>query len=386
MTNAELLRLDYADLLALVPFEKQVAFAQFVQEMNRREQLVRFDRTETFDTFTHETGTEKEYGYGFKIKGKGVPYFHPNRSFHDEVIWLNQNLYYDDEVTFEDRLINSCLVKFYGPSNTLAIMSRDTNWSYVKYDELINNEAYQLKVMENLHRATANGEKIFGTTELRTSLQTASRNYAREIITPFDKKYDTFDPTRKGRGNDIFYWFTYLGPLFVDFYKTKPTMEESFKFLNSFRGIGNYYGYHLSSNLARMPWLGTLLETNDAPTGLLDEDDDFVATGVGAMITVKSFLEHVCKSPNSRVGDKLVNAYKRDQQKFLMMSDEQWQTMINVSELGRFTTFGCEISLCQFAVFNRVKDNSKLAWKRADAPISKECALPKTVVKQMELF
>lgn len=385
MTNAELLKLDYPDLLALVPKDKQQVFGNFIKEMNRREKLVRFDRSETFDTFRHlDDGVD--YGYGFKVRGKGVPYFHPNRSFHDEVIWLNNNLYYNDEVSFEDRLINSCLVKFYGPSNTLSIMSRDTDWGYVKYDELISNEEYQLKVMENLHRATQGGEKIFGTTELRTSLQTASRNHTREIMTSFDKKYGTYDLLRKGRGSDILYWFTYLGPLFVDFYKKKPTMEESFKFLNSFPGIGNYYGYHLSSNLARMPFLGTLLENNSSDVGNLDEDDDYIATGVGAMITVKWMLEDIVKSPNSKVGDRLVNAYKRDQQNFLHMDEKEWQTLKDVSEIGRFTTFGCEISLCQFAVFRRLHDNSKLAWKRADAPISKECALPTNTSTQMHLF
>ena len=385
MTNAEILKLDYPTLLGLIPVEKQKVFADFVKEMNRREKLVRFDQTETFDTFRHKDDGI-DYGFGFKVRGKGVPYFHPNRSFHDEVIWLNRNLYFNDEVSFEDRLINSCLVKFYGPSNTLAIMSRDTDWGYVKYDELIGNEDYQLKVMENLHRATQAGEKIFGTTELRTSLQTASRNYTRLIETPFDKKYGTYDIGRKGRGSDIFYWFTHLGPLFVDFYSTKPNMEQSFNFLNSFRGIGNYYGYHLSSNLARMPYLGTLL-SSEGELGNLDEDDDYIATGVGAMDTVKWFLEDYTKSPNRAVGDKLVNAYKRDQKDFLQMNDEQWQTLKDVSELGRFTTFGCEISLCQFSVYRRLHDNSKLAWKRADAPISKECGPSlKGGAKQMQLF
>ena len=389
MTNKELLALSYEDLLKLIPHHKVKMYQQFVTEMNRREKAVRFDRTDTFDTFTHKPGTEELYGYGFKVDGKSVPYFHPNRSFHDEIIWLNKNLYYNEKVCFEDRLINSCLVKFYGPSNTLRIMSRDTGIGWVSYEKLVNDPAYRLKVMENLHRAVQNGEKIFGTTELRTSLQTASRNYGREINTEFDKKYGLFDPNRKGRSGDIFYWFTLIGPKFVKFYATKPTMEQSFRFLSSFRGIGNYYGYHLSSNLARMPYLGTLL-SREGETGNLDEDDDFIATGVGAMDTVKWFLEDYIKSPSSAVGDRLVNAVKRDQKNFICGGDDlAWETLKAVSELGRFTTFGCEISLCQFSVFRRLKDKKKLAWKRADAPISKEidkCDINDDDSQQLSLF
>ena len=388
-SNAEVSGLSYAELLKLVPIEKADLYRKFVTEMNRREKLVRFDKTETFESFTHKPGTEQLYGYGFKVGGQAVPYFHPNRTFHDEVIWLNENLYYNESVCFEDRLINSCLVKFYGPSNTLRIMSRDTGIGWVSYKRLVEEKEYRCQVMENLHRAVnSNSEKIFGTTELRTSLQTASRNYTRVIETEFDRKHNKFNPTRSGRSGDIFYWFTLLGPKFVEFYKTKPTMEQSFNFLSSFGGIGNYYGYHLSSNLARMPYLGTLLE-KDAETGNLDEDDDYIATGVGAMNTVQWFLDGIVKSPNRAVGDRMVNAIKRDQKSFICgNSEEDWNILKDVSEIERFTTFGCEISLCQFSVFLRLRENSKLALKRALAPISQEseekCVLNEIV--QLSLF
>jgi hypothetical protein len=41
------------------------------------------------------------------------------------------------------------------------------------------------------------------------------------------------------------------------------------------------------------------------------------------------------------------------------------------SELGRFTTFGIEISCCQYNVFERAAADPVAAKKRAAAPISK---------------
>jgi hypothetical protein len=61
-------------------------------------------------------------------------------------------------------------------------------------------------------------------------------------------------------------------------------MPTSYNFLSSFRGIGNYYGYHFSSNLARMPEIGTLIKNDQI--GNLSEDDDFIAAGTGAMDTL----------------------------------------------------------------------------------------------------
>ena len=53
--------------------------------------------------------------------------------------------------------------------------------------------------------------------------------------------------------------------------------------------------------------------------------------------------------------------------------------MREVSELGYFTNFGCEISCCQYGVYRRLRENKKLALKRAAAPISKEAVGPKIV-------
>ena len=266
-------------------------------------------------------------------------------------------------------------------------------YNFIKYDRLINDKDYVLKCMTNLENAKRRGEKIYGTTELRTSLQTESRNYTRQIKTPWDETMGLEpDITRKSRTSDMFYWFTLLGPRFVEFYKKKPTMEESFNFLTSFRGIGNYYGYHFSTNLARMPEIGTAaLLQEGSLTGNLNENDDFVAPGVGAMETINWFYEHLGFSVSSHVGAKVIRQIRDTQHDFFDFTGINEQILNRVTETGSFTTFGCEISTCQFSVFRRLRESKSMALNRSSAPISQEtiggaCAVPSQTYSQGTLF
>ena len=391
-SNKELLNMSGQALINLIPQEKINLLRTFVHEMNRRELEVRFKKSCTFDSFQH-LENEEVFGYGFIVSGRSVPYFHPNRSFHDEIIWLNENVFYNPQCTFEDKLINAAIVKFYGPSNTINLITEGTGFNFIKYDSLVHNDDYVLKCMTNLENAKRRGEKIYGTTELRTSLQTESRNYTRQIKTPYDEIMNLEpDVTRKSRTSDMFYWFTYLGPLFVEFYKKKPTMEESFNFLTSFRGIGNYYGYHFSTNLARMPEIGTAaLLKEGSPTGNLDENDDFVAPGVGAMETINWLYNHLGFSISSQVGAKVIRQIRDTQHQFFDFSGINESILNSVTETGSFTTFGCEISTCQFSVFRRLRESKSMALNRSSAPISQEtiggaCAVPSQTYSQGTLF
>ena len=88
-SNKELLSMSGHALIELIKKKKIELVRTFVHEMNRRELEVRFEKSCTFDTFQHQEN-EDVFGYGFIVSGRSVPYFHPNRSFHDEIIWLNE--------------------------------------------------------------------------------------------------------------------------------------------------------------------------------------------------------------------------------------------------------------------------------------------------------
>jgi len=381
----------------------------FIREFNRREWSVRIGKVnESFEDYTKRSYTHRpEFGTGFVVDNRPVPYFHPNRSFHDEIIWLNSKLYYNKNVSFTNKLVNSAIVKFYGPSRTLDIITGSasdlpyltkTGASYIDFDRLRSDEDYEYALMSNIELASFHKQQIWGTTELRTSLQVASRNHAREINTALDKRglvspigktviiKGNTDSTRKMRTSDMIVWIKMLTPTWVAYYSKQPTMKESYEFLTSYRGIGPYYGYHFSSNLARMPGIGSSalidsefsepfkeLQRHDGllTHGNLDENADYVVAGPGASATLKELWPSYPINPVTSM--RMILAIRDRQEKYFdICSEIDYKFLNEASELGRFTTFGIEIGCCQFNVFQRLRDNPSAAANRANAPISKE--------------
>ena len=387
------------EVLSMVDEQVKTDFGKFIKEFNKSEYLVRIEQkySDHADYFNSSDHIHiPEYGIGFSVDGKYIPYFHPNRSFHNEVVYLNQNLYYNKDVTFADKLINSALVKFYGPDQTMALITghadlrylKKTDWSYVNYNELISNPEYEFTLMDNIEKAFAKKERIWGTTELRTSLQTEARNHSRSNISPIDKVYSPGEDisTRKMRPSDMIFWVKHLTETqWLDYYKTKPTMEESFNQLTSVRGIGNYYGYHFSSNLARMPEVGakdlivaefsdgfdSLKKDNpDMTHGRIDENADYVMAGTGACITLSKLFPKI--RMDSKAAMRVILAIRNHQEDFYEITGivEAEKHLKLASETGRFTTFGVEISCCQYSVFDRLRSDRGMALKRAQSPIS----------------
>lgn len=378
-------------------------FGAFIREFNKREWSVRIGKTHaTFEDYTRSGYVHQErFGTGFVIDNRPIPYFHPNRSFHDEVIWLNSNLYFKPEVSFENKLVNSAIVKFYGPSRTLSIITGyasdlpylvRTQRPFIDFEKLKTDEAYEFTLMRNIEYASFKKEQLWGTTELRTSLQIAARNHGRSIVTPIDRRgvylngQEIIAPNsgtkdRKMRTSDMIAWIKSLTDEWVRFYSTKPTMKESYEYLTTLRGVGPYYGYHFSSNLARMPGVGaaSIIEVEHREAfrklaiehGRLDEDANFVVAGPGASATLKALFPTL--TINNKTTMALILHIRDMQHKFLDISSEMdYKYLTEATELGRFTTFGIEIACCQFNVFNRLKDNKAAAAGRANAPISKE--------------
>lgn len=419
INSASILNMGYSQIVSHINSDHHKQIQEFILEFNKREWSVRIKKNyKSFDDYCINGYIHKpSYGSGFVVDNKPVPYFHPNRSFHDEIIWLNSKLYYKDLVNFNDKLINSAIVKFYGPSRTLDIitgMASDldyltkTPYPFINFDLLNLDKDYEYTLMKNIELAFYFNEKLWGTTELRTSLQTSSRNYTLENPSLIDIKGVQYEGNyiipkvissreKKMRPSDMINWIKYLSGDrkrdgidclgWVNFYSSKPTMKQSFNYLTQERGIGNYYGYHFSSNLARMPGIGAPqlieseysdkfknLQKNDIMLshGNLDENDDYVMAGPGAMTALNDLFPYF--SINSNTAMHLILKIRDNQEEFFGIKGniESELHLKEATELGRFTTFGTEIALCQSNVYSRCKNDISLASKRAKAPISKE--------------
>lgn len=405
-TTEDVIAATRSQLLSRADERVRLDLGEFIREFNHREWTVRVSgRCSSFEQYVknfYQEAHKDVFGYGFVVEGKPVPYFHPNRSFHDEIIWLNANLYYDASVSFVNKLLNSALVKFYGPSKTLEIItgragvpaSTKTDSPYVDFERYDVDDDYAYTVTRNIELAKFHKARIWGTTELRTSLQTAASRYSKSNPSPIDRRgvpgvVEAGQSSRGGkmRSSDMIHWVASMRENLVSFYSKKPDMRSSFEKLTSYPGIGNYYGYHFSSNLCRMPGIGAA-DLIEAPTtrgqwsllkkvdtvlthGNLNENADYVVAGPGACRTLARLWPDL--PINTKTAMKMILAIRDDQENFFgILSERDVKHLTEASELGRFTTFGVEIACCQYDVFDRVRTSLPMASNRAQAPISTE--------------
>lgn len=270
-----------------------------------------------------------------------IMYWHPNRSHHDEVIWLNNHVF-RDVVPFRDQVLNSAVVKFYGPSTAVEVAVGQKG-GYIDFGRFSEDKDYRELLCHNLDNSK---ESIWGKTELRTSLQTASRNYMRGI-----EGY----PDRKFKPSDILSWVaSFEGEGLIRFYESQPSIETSYRELTKRKGIGSYYGYHFTCNLSRNSRLR------------MNENEDFCVPGPGACQTLRKLFP---KSSSERDLLKQI-LFLKENQEDLFRYDPRWLPALEHNPLNkdpdsyRLTTFGIEIASCQMSVFDRFVNNPSLISKR----------------------
>jgi hypothetical protein len=299
----------------------------FLKEINKREVLIQEGKKDSY----------KEPHPALQID---VMYWHPNRTRHDEVDWLMKYVFHPD-VTFTNKILNSFAVKFYGPSQAvLNAIGREeySTRNLIDFDRLPEDKDYMREIDANLIAAKEAGKQQWGTTELRTSLQTAAKHHAGH-----------------SRTSNMIEWIaSFKTDGLIKFYEGGPSMEQAFNKITSYRGIGNYYGYHSNSNLARCFDIA------------MNENEDFVVAGPGASATLdRLWPDH--KKHKVSYQDMLL--YMRDHQDQIFEHDKidhkaLTQTLKPGQNVDFLTSFGCEITSCQFNVFTRFVENPDLIERR----------------------
>ena len=310
-------------------FDKTVLedLKHFLKQINNREVLISNGKPDEY----------KEPHHALQID---VMYWHPNRTRHDEVDWLMKYIFHDG-VSFTNKILNSFVVKFYGPSQAILNALNETEYStshLIDFDRLPNDKSYMDFLDKNLVIAREQKKVQWGKTELRTSLQTAARNFAGH-----------------SRWVNMIEWIaSFKTDGLVDFYAKGPTMKQSFDRITQYAGIGNYYGYHSNANLSRCFDV------------TINENEDFVIAGPGAMATLNRLYPGHKKD---KVSPMDILLYMRDNQDKIFEHDDidkqaLTQTLKPGQTVDYLTSFGCEITCCQFSVFERFKAQPELIDRR----------------------
>jgi hypothetical protein len=299
----------------------------FLKEINKREVLI-------------SEGRKEEYVPPNDALQIDVMYWHPNRTRHGEVDWLMKYIF-KEEVSFTNKILNAFAVKFYGPAQAILNAINETEFSsknLIDFERLPDDKDYQEWIRENLQRARDEKKEQWGTTELRTSLQTAAREYCGGAVGETDW------------ANMIEWIASFKKDGLIDFYASRPTMEQAFKQLTSYRGIGNYYGYHANSNLARCYDIS------------MNENEDFVIAGPGAHKTIEKLYPNQKKD---KVSDMQILLYIRDNQDIIFNHEDVDRKALSqhlkpTQHVDYLTSFGCEITCCQFGVYQRFLEKPEL--------------------------
>lgn len=276
-----------------------------------------------------------------------VSFWNPNRSKHAEVYWL-ENFVFNKDTSMRNKILNAMVVKFVGMP-TLTLVASNTN----DYNNIIDFDLYKEKgsyfneINKNLD---TNKHKIhvWGKTQLQTSLQTAARNFVR-----FEEK----DESIQFKLSHMTRWISYLDDIGMSEVVINPnsTLKHVCEWLREHRGIGPYFAYHPPCNFSRCDNLPNI-----------DEDENYCLVGPGA----KRGLEYVFPDVNFKNNDimeEYIVEIKKNQHEFFdfsIFNDADLWYKSNLERNGNLTTFGTEITFCQFNVFLSIANDHKAQQKR----------------------
>ena len=126
--------------------------------------------------------------------GLEVEYFHPSITADDRMVYIMENIASVPSLDWRNVIGNTIISHFYGARGVHSVLTNepDPKKAHVDFVKLASEQIKFLKngiigsyTQEMRHRAIDaknNKEKIWGTTELHTSVQTAGRRFVNQFI------------------------------------------------------------------------------------------------------------------------------------------------------------------------------------------------------------
>lgn len=288
--------------------------------------------------------------------GQDVEYFHFNICADSRMAYLGNNIVLIDPTILSDRnkVCNAVIAHLYGGRciHSLFTGISDPQKAHLDFERILVDPAYVEEIRANAAYAKSHGYKFYGTTELHTSLQTAARNHCRQ-------KYG--DPDRAASNVDIVEWVAswIASGLVDDLMYTTPTLAESFRKICTLPGVGAYYGYHLAVDFSLF---------HMTP---YRHDEAFCVPGPGACETVNQIFPNLTKQKKFPYGEAVV--WVADNQKTLFPQLTFHENLWNIEAHGKklfpfeqdkLMTYGTEVGLCQFGVYQHLTRNPHLIERR----------------------
>ena len=271
-----------------------------------------------------QKGIVESYNPTDPALGLEVEYFHPSITADDRMVYIMENIVTVPGLKWQNVIGNTIISHFYGARGVHNILTgidddKKAHIDFVKlgqeqieFKETKKVGEYTKHLRELAVKAKEDKQKVWGTTELHTSIQTAGRRF----------------------------------------------VSEGFAYLTGENMIGDYYGYHCSTSNSVNPKLN------------FSHDSKFVAPGPGACETLELMFPGLSKK-DVPLGERVV--WIRENQKEILdieFHKELWNytstsgIKIFEDEQNELKSYGTEVSLCQYSVYCRLKKNPHLIKNR----------------------
>ena len=296
-----------------------------------------------------QMGVNESYSSeGDAALGETVEYFHPQLTLDDRMRYIMENIVFSG-LDIDNIICNTIISHFYGGRGIHQILTRDPNpkTALVDFRRLLEDKDYENKIRKNLEDAVELGLPIYGTTELRTSLFGAANTHVAE----------TRNQERDAHKINILLWVaSFIKRGITERISNVNSLKELYGVITSLEGVGQYYGYHCSTSNSVNPRIN------------VNHDERFCVPGPGARLTLDIMFGKDCKIP---YGDRVI--WFRENYKDLIGEIFLHPSTHNVTvdgnrvlleEQNDLKVYGCEVGLCQYGVYYRLRNNPNLINRR----------------------
>lgn len=319
-----------------------------------------------FETFYHAVNSRSEYLAGYrssyeapdKALGLEVEYFHPTITYDDRMRYICENLVLNDKISDFNRVCNVIISHFYGARGIHGVITGETDPknAWIDFERLAREQLvkadrpgdYTAWIRERCLKQKAAKKPFWGTTEIHSSLQGASGRFVL-------KRYGS---NEKNPANLTEWIASWINTGTVEKILNARGMEELYLVFLSQDGVGPYYAYHGASSGSCNPSIKAY------------HDERFCEPGPGARETAKQMFPGLSEKEVT-LAERVV--FIRENQESLISLPVIHESRHNITVNGvsifpeaqdALKTYGTEVCMCQFSVYERLCQNPHLISKR----------------------
>ena len=284
--------------------------------------------------------------------GFDVEYFHPTITLDDRMKYIGTVIAQAD-MSVMNILGNTLISHFYGGRGVhQAITGKDDpNNCFVDFDRIQDGDArYIMELRTHADNAKKRKLPIWGTTELHTSIQGASRNFCREKYGDKNRLFHTIDVCEwvaNFRDNGLL-----QGLLQTDHIKG------AYDLLRSQKGIRAYYSFHAAASSSVLPQVK------------YHHDQRFVDPGPGARFTIQKLWPN---APAKLYAEAVYFLRENSDLVGLTKDVEFHKKAFNFTtkdgkifqhDQDSLKYYGTEVLCCQFGIYLQIRDDPRACERR----------------------